>query len=146
MDIIAMQLDDTLLTVFTAKIDERNGRKVIQIPERELELGSLSTGDTYQVALLDSPVTAEETASTAPPRNKQQKQSPSSEPPVAVGEQLDVEIEDVGEQGDGVARVGPGYVVFVPDTQLGDRVTVEVTKTLENFGFAEVVTPEPVTG
>lgn len=141
-----MQLDDNLLTVFTAKIDERNDRNVIQIPERELELGSLSIGETYQVALLEKPEVKGDTADQTAAPNRQTKPSPSSEPPVAVGEQLDVEIEDVGEQGDGVARVGPGYIVFVPDTELGDRVTIEVTKTLENFGFAEVVTPEPIEG
>jgi predicted RNA-binding protein with TRAM domain len=65
---------------------------------------------------------------------------------VSVGDRLDVEIEDVGEQGDGIARVERGYVVFVPDASLGDRVTIEITRTQENFGFAEVVNPEPVTG
>ena len=140
-----MQLDNNLLTVFTAQITEEDDHNVIQIPDREFELGSLEPGETYQVALLGNLDTVEKPTTSAPSQNQQQTTTPS-EPPVSVGEQLDVEIEDVGEQGDGVARVGPGYVVFVPDTTVGDRVTIEVTKTMENFGFAEVVTPEPVTG
>lgn len=58
---------------------------------------------------------------------------------VEEGNVLDVEIEDIGDQGDGLARVGPGYVVIVPDTQVGDRVTVEITEARENVAFADMV-------
>lgn len=70
----------------------------------------------------------------------------SAQPPVEEGETLDVEVEDLGDKGDGIARIGPGYVVFIPDTDVGDRVTVEITQARENFAFAEVVTEEPVSG
>lgn len=73
------------------------------------------------------------------------RQAPdSSEPPVEEGELREVEIEDTGEKGDGIARVGPGYVVFVSDTKVGDRVTVRITQARDNFAFAEVVEAEPV--
>lgn len=138
-----MQPQDDLLTLFTATIEDQDGTPVLQIPEQELELGTLTTNDTYRVALLNTPDTnggsPDNTSST-------NKRSASSGPPVTEGEELNVEIEDVGEQGDGIARVGPGYVIFVPDTNLGDRVTIKITKTRDNFGFGEVVTPEPVTG
>ncbi|WP_192918703.1 TRAM domain-containing protein [Salinigranum salinum] len=55
------------------------------------------------------------------------------------GETLRVQIEDVGDQGDGLARVGPGYVVFVPDTEVGQQPLVRVTTVRENVAFAEVV-------
>lgn len=141
-----MQLEEHLLTVFTANIDDTDGIPVIHVPERELDLGDLSTGETYQVAIRETPGADGGTTDNAPSTDRQQKPAPSSEPPVAEGDQLDVEIEGVGEQGDGVARVGPGYIVFVPDTAVGDRVTIEITEVRDNFGFAEVVTPEPVTG
>ena len=48
----------------------------------------------------------------------------------------------MGDQGDGIARVDRGYVVFVPDTELGDRVTVRITETRENVAFSEVVKRE----
>ncbi|WP_328766624.1 TRAM domain-containing protein [Haloarcula nitratireducens] len=59
-------------------------------------------------------------------------------PPVEEGETRRVEIEDIGEQGDGVARVERGYVVIVPDTELGERVAVEIQTVTENVAFAEV--------
>jgi predicted RNA-binding protein with TRAM domain len=55
------------------------------------------------------------------------------------GEEIDVEIKDMGEEGDGIARVGPGYVVFVPDTRIGERVSIELTSVRENVAFGEVV-------
>ncbi|MFC6906734.1 TRAM domain-containing protein [Halalkalicoccus tibetensis] len=39
-----------------------------------------------------------------------------STPPVTEGNHRTVEIETIGEQGDGIARVERGYVVIVPDT------------------------------
>ena len=58
--------------------------------------------------------------------------------PVEVGEELDVEIEAVGEKGDGIAKKD-GFVLFVPATQKGDRVKIRVTKVLSRVGFAEIV-------
>ena len=60
-------------------------------------------------------------------------------PPVDEGEVREVEIESIGDQGDGIARVERGFVVIVPETEEGDRVTVEVTNVRENVAFAEVV-------
>lgn len=57
--------------------------------------------------------------------------------PIAVGEQLTVRIEDRGSEGDGVTHVD-GFTLFVPDTEPGDEVTVEVTDVKPRFGFAEV--------
>jgi predicted RNA-binding protein with TRAM domain len=59
--------------------------------------------------------------------------------PVEEGEERTVEIEDIGEQGDGITRVERGFVVIVPDTEQGERVTVEITDVRENVAFAEVV-------
>lgn len=52
---------------------------------------------------------------------------------------IDLEIVEMGDQGDGFARVGPGYVVFAPDTVVGDEPTVRVTTGRENVAFGEVV-------
>lgn len=59
-------------------------------------------------------------------------------PPVKVGDVLDVEIEAVGEKGDGIARKD-GFVLFVPGVKEGDSVQVKVTRVLRKVGFAEVV-------
>lgn len=60
------------------------------------------------------------------------------EPPVKVGEELDVKIEAVGEKGDGIAKKD-GFVLFIPGVKEGDEVRVRVTKVLRRVGFAEVV-------
>ncbi|OYR71246.1 deoxyribonuclease, partial [Halorubrum sp. E3] len=44
-----------------------------------------------------------------------------------------------GDQGDGIAKVERGYVVIVPETSVGDRVTVEIQQVRENVAFADVV-------
>lgn len=61
------------------------------------------------------------------------------QPPVAEGEERHLQIEDVGDKGDGIARVGPGYVVFVSDTEIGQQPLVRITTVRENFAFAEVL-------
>ncbi len=55
--------------------------------------------------------------------------------PVREGDELEVEIIDVGEEGDGIASV-EGYRLFVPDTEEGETVTVAVEDVKPNFGFA----------
>lgn len=58
--------------------------------------------------------------------------------PVKEGETYEVNINAVGEKGDGIARV-KGFVLFVPNTQKGDYVKVRITKVLKSVGFAEVL-------
>ncbi|MDW7732840.1 MAG: TRAM domain-containing protein [Methanolobus sp.] len=57
--------------------------------------------------------------------------------PVEAGEKYDVTIEDIAREGDGIARVS-GFVIFVPGTQVGDEVTIEVTKVMRKFAFGQV--------
>ena len=58
--------------------------------------------------------------------------------PVAAGERLEVDVVDVGEEGDGIANVD-GYTLFVPGTEPGTAVEVRVTDVKPRFGFAERV-------
>ncbi len=59
-------------------------------------------------------------------------------PPVKEGETYDVKIEDIGKEGDGVAKVN-NFVVFIPNTKVGDEVEIKVTKVLRTLAFGEVV-------
>ena len=131
------------MTLFSAEIEERGDGTVVEIPDREVDLGDLAVGETYRIALL-SPSEAGSSDGSGP--GERGRTEEASEPPVAEGDIREFEIEDIGDKGDGIARVGPGYIVFVPDTDVGDRVTVEITRVRENFAFAEVVEGEPVTG
>lgn len=59
--------------------------------------------------------------------------------PLSVGDTYDVSIEDVGREGDGIARI-EGFVVFVPNTKKGDNVKVRISKVSRRVGFGEVIT------
>lgn len=58
--------------------------------------------------------------------------------PVSEGEVVEVEIDDLGSKGDGIARV-EGFVVFVPGGEVGETYEVEVTSVGRKFAFAEIV-------
>ena len=58
--------------------------------------------------------------------------------PVREGDRIEVEIEDVGREGDGIAKV-EGYTLFVTDGERGETLEVEVTDVKSRFGFAERV-------
>jgi predicted RNA-binding protein with TRAM domain len=46
---------------------------------------------------------------------------------VKVGEEYDVEIEELSRRGDGIARI-KGLVTFIPHTKPGDRLKVRITR------------------
>lgn len=58
--------------------------------------------------------------------------------PVGEGKTYDVKIQDVGREGDGIARI-ENFVIFVPGTKVGDQVKIKVTKVLRRVAFAETV-------
>jgi len=58
--------------------------------------------------------------------------------PVEEGKIYDAKIEDMGREGDGLARI-ENFVVFVPGTKIGDQVKVRITKVLRRMAFGEVV-------
>lgn len=58
--------------------------------------------------------------------------------PVVAGETYDVSIEDIAREGDGIARI-EGFVIFVPQTKVGDKVTIKVNKVMRRFAVAEKV-------
>jgi predicted RNA-binding protein with TRAM domain len=45
----------------------------------------------------------------------------------------------LGETGAALAEVGPGYVVFVSDTEVGQHPLVRITAARENVAFVDVV-------
>lgn len=139
-----MELPDDVLALYSAELERSGGRPTFAVPERELDVGDLDVGDRYRIAVIPARETASDDEATANRSRSPRREAPGGEPPVEEGEVREVEIEDVGDQGDGIARIGPGYVVFVPETTVGDRVTVEITEARENFAFGSVVDGEPL--
>lgn len=58
--------------------------------------------------------------------------------PVEEGKEYEVKIEDVGREGDGLARI-ENFVVFVAGTKVGDQVKIRITKVLRRMAIGEVV-------
>ncbi|AXG08337.1 TRAM domain-containing protein (plasmid) [Haloplanus rubicundus] len=133
-----MEISEELECLFSASIEQQNGSYVIDVPERELQLGDLQQGETYRVALVSSTTQSESEQSDQAETEPEQEREPP-EPPVEDGETREVEIEDIGEQGDGITRVERGFVVIVPDTKESERVKIEITDVRQNVAFAEVV-------
>lgn len=144
-----VELSDEVRCVFHGEIERRDGSFVIEIPGREVVDGGVQADSVYRVAVLppigadrEAPQDSTSDRDERPARDRERDARPTA-PPVSAGDRRTVDIEDIGEQGDGIARVDRGYVVVVPDTEKGERVTIEVTDVKESVGFGEVVEREP---
>jgi predicted RNA-binding protein with TRAM domain len=130
-----MEISDQLQCLFSARIEETEDSYTVEVPKQEVQLGTLTSGDTYRIAVLSQDAT-EESVSDKP--DADMTESPA-EPPVSEGETRSVEIEDVGDQGDGLTRVERGFVVIVPETDVGERVRIEISDVRDSVAFGEVV-------
>ncbi len=143
MEVSPLEISDKLLCLFSAEVRSDGDSYTVEIPRREVETGSIEAGETYRVALISREAkadTAAETATTSTSTTTTEADEP--QPPVEVGELRYVEIEDIGKQGDGIARVERGYVIIVPDAEVGERVKIEITEVKSNFAVGEVIEDE----
>ena len=124
------------MCLFNAEVRSEEDRYVIEVPKREVGTGSVEPGEVYRVALISRQPTEEK------PTRTRQTDTSEPQPPVEVGELRYVEIEDIGKQGDGIARVERGYVIIVPGADVGERVKVEITEVKSNFAVGEVIEEE----
>ena len=130
-----MEISDELLCLFSAEIEEDGDRYVLEVPRREVETGTVDATDTVRVALISQ---AGETTHDSPDDSTSADGS-QPRPPVDEGEIRYVEIEDLGKQGDGIARVERGYVIIVPGAEVGERVKIEVSEVKSNFAVGEII-------
>jgi 23S rRNA (uridine2552-2'-O)-methyltransferase len=56
--------------------------------------------------------------------------------PVRDGDVVSVTIEDIGDEGDGIAKVDD-FTVFVEDVDAGDQLDVRITDVKQRYAFAE---------
>jgi predicted RNA-binding protein with TRAM domain len=131
-----MEISDKLLCLFSAEITEEDDRYVVEVPKREIDTGSVEADETYRVALI-SRSASESTEVDEPTTTSRPSGEP--QPPVEAGELRYVEIEDIGKQGDGIARVERGYVIIVPGADVGERVKIEVSEVKSNFAVGEII-------
>ena len=137
-----MEIPETLHCLFSARATTQDDTVTIEVPAREVERGEVTPGEVYRVALL-APVDGEDAPAKSRPEATSAQATDAEAPPVAEGEERTVEIEGTGDQGDGIARVERGFVVIVPETSEGERVTVEITDVRQTVAFAEVRSRQP---
>jgi predicted RNA-binding protein with TRAM domain len=141
-----MEIPEQLACLYTAELTETEDSYTFTVPATEVEEGSVTPGETIRVAVLadndvgdgsDSPDdTTEETASTA---RSETSTASQPEPPVSEGETRVVEIQDVGDQGDGITRVERGFVVIIPETDEGETVEIRIETVRPNVAFGTVI-------
>jgi Predicted RNA-binding protein, contains TRAM domain len=140
-----MNISDDLLCLYSASVTEQDDTYTIEVPKREIQQGNVQIGETYRVALTSS--TVDESASgtdtqgeeTAERNSQPRSRDVHTDPPVSESETREVEIESLGDRGDGITKIDGGYVVIVPDTEVGERVTIRLDDVRKNVGFAKVV-------
>ncbi|WP_281195752.1 TRAM domain-containing protein [Halorubrum sp. F4] len=134
------EISDSLRSLFSAQIEDRDGSYVVDIPASEVEHDALAADETYRIAILASESSTEQKTQQDQHHSTAQEAAPTSQgPPVDEGDVRDVTIETTGDQGDGIAKVERGYVVIVPGGQPGDKPTVEIEQVQENVAFASIV-------
>jgi predicted RNA-binding protein with TRAM domain len=131
-------IPDRLECLFSASVEETDDSYRIEVPQRELDLGAVSAGETYRVVIVSESSPAE-SQSQQDGASSQTSVSSTPAPPVSSGEVREVTIETLGDQGDGIAKIERGYVLIVPGARPDEEVTVEITQVRDNVGFAEVL-------
>jgi predicted RNA-binding protein with TRAM domain len=129
-----MEISEKLLCLFSAEVETNEDRYVVEVPRREIDTGAIESNETYRVALISG---QEPTDTGTSPSAERPSDEP--QPPVEEGEIRYVEIEDLGKQGDGIARVERGYVIIVPGAEVGERVKVEIAEVKSNFAVGEIL-------
>ena len=114
--------------LFSSLVELDDESHFIKLPSQESPSFDIDTDTTYRVLFLPkSPGETNTTPSHAP------------DAPVAIDATLEVLIEDIGSEGDGIARIGPGYIIFIPKTDIGHKVKIKINSVTSRCAFGEVV-------
>lgn len=124
-----VDIPEDLRAVFTGTVERRGDSYVVEVPADEIARETITPGTVYRTALLGTP-------EVEPEPNQESEYEPT--PPVTEGERRTVTVEAVGSEGDGIAKVERGYVVIVPDTEVGEETTVEIERVTPSVAFAKV--------
>jgi len=133
-----MDISEELTCLFTAEVEEHGQSYVLEVPKQEVDVGYVDSAEDYQVAIIG---TTEKPSQSVPsqPSDTRDHQPEADQPPINKGETRVVEISELGDQGDGLARVERGFVVIVPETEKGQRVRIKIETVRETVAFAHVL-------
>jgi len=140
-----MEIPEQLACLYTAELTETEDSYTFTIPATEVEAGSVTPGETLRVAVLadsdnsDNSDNADSTEKTPSTTQSASSTAAQPDPPVSEDETRVVDIEDVGDQGDGITRVERGFVVIVPETEEGETVEIRIETVRPNVAFGTVI-------
>ncbi|MDY6775989.1 MAG: TRAM domain-containing protein [Halobacteria archaeon] len=133
-------IPEDLLCLFNSRVEERDGSYVIEVPKTEIEFGEIEERGSYRFGVFESPSNPKpKTSSTGDTTGIEDNGSESYSPPVEKGEIREVTIESLGDDGDGVAKVDGNFVIFVPNTDVDDTVTIRIDDVKKTFAKGEVI-------
>ena len=137
-----MEIPEQLTCLFAAEIEDQSQSYVAKTPKQEVDVAYVDPTKDYHVAVLKQPgETSQPTLILASDHSSQQPDL--DQPPVSTGETRVVEITELGDQGDGLTRVERGFVVIVPESEVGDRVQIRIETVHETVAFGVVVEQYP---
>jgi len=140
-----MEIPEQLACLYTAELTETEDSYTFTVPATEVEAGSVTPGETLRVAVLadsdnsDNSDNADSTEKTPSTTQSASSTAAQPDPPVSEDETRVVDIEDVGDQGDGITRVERGFVVIVPETEEGETVEIRIETVRPNVAFGTVI-------
>lgn len=136
-----MHSQDALMCMFTAHVSvDDDGTYSIDVPDDEVEIGPITPGEPVRVGIREHPDSADARRSeqaSSKARRAQSDAAHQSEPPITEGDVETVTVTSIGDQGDGVAKLDGGYVVFVPDTEVGEEVNARIKSVHDTYAMAE---------
>jgi len=158
-----VELPGSLACLFSATVERRGDSYVLEVPAREVDLGSIESGGQYRVGVITAPGADQQAASASAADEERDRDGtvtaaegrdrsgvgspaqsdPPSGPPVDEDETRTVTIESVGDEGDGIAKVERGYVIIVDGASVGETVRIRVHTVTRNVAFADVVDRDP---
>lgn len=140
-----MNFEDDPRCIFSTEISHTDRGHAIELPPEEIELGTVDPNLPVRVVVYQPSVEAE---SVSPQSGSVETESDTEDdvqqPPVSVGESRSVTIDDEGDQGDGIATVDTGFVLIVPEADVGDSLRVKIKSVQDTFAIAEPVTENTV--
>jgi len=144
---------ESLCCLYTATIQREGGAYWIEVPTSEVEKGVLSDNEVYRVAVLERDIqdqqappgelqdeanSSETSVSSDETRHQKTRQPTPSDIPVDEGDVVEVEIQDIGTEGDGLAKID-GFAIFVPSGTPGDELMVEVIEVNQTLAHARAL-------
>ena len=135
-----MDISEELTCLFTAEVEDHDQSYVLEIPKQEVDIGYVDPAEDHRVAILrTSEKPSQSQPDTSASSDTPNHQPETDQPPVSTGETRIVEISELGDQGDGLARVERVFVVIVPETEKGQRVRIQIETVRETVAFGHVI-------